>query len=135
MSRPSFTRANSIACYHIHVSPTFPCNYALFCATAQGLLHYFQLFAHSFVVNRGWGVSSASIAGRKTRGHAGACPLRNSGPLRGSYAPAPLEKLPTASASVLYTSKTVRSLVICRTSWNLLPKWQSLSAAPCVLAL
>jgi hypothetical protein len=32
------------------------------------------------------------------------------------YAPAPFEKLPTASASVLYTSNTVRSLVICRTS-------------------
>src|SRR6266478_8803088 len=71
----------------------------------------------------------------KARGHAGACPLHNSDQLRVDYAPAPLEKLPTASASVLYTSKTVRSLVICRTSWNLLPKWQSLSAAPCVLAL
>src|SRR4029077_7543867 len=58
----------------------------------------------------------ASTAKTKTKGHAGACPLHNSSQLRVSYAPAPLEKLPTASASVLYTSKTVRSLVICRTS-------------------
>jgi hypothetical protein len=45
------------------------------------------------------------------------------------------EKLRTASASVLWTSKTVSSLVICSTSWNFDPKWQSLSAAPWVLAL
>ena len=45
-----------------------------------------------------------------------ACPLHNSSQLRVSYAPAPFEKLPTASASVLYTSKTVSSFVICRTS-------------------
>src|SRR5690348_5951862 len=132
---PSFTHANSIASYHIHVSQAFSCNYALFCATAQRLLHCFQSLAHSFVVDRGWGESNASIAGRKTGGNAEACPLHHSSQLRVSYAPAPLEKLPTASASVLYTSKTVRSLVICRTSWNLLPKWQSFSAAPCVLAL
>ena len=61
-------------------------------------------------------VSSASTAAQTQPGHAGACPLHNSGQLRVSYALAPLEKLPTASASVLYTSKTVRSLVICRTS-------------------
>jgi hypothetical protein len=51
---PSFTHANSIASYHIHVSQAFSCNYALFCATAQRLLHCFQSFAHSFVVDRGW---------------------------------------------------------------------------------
>ena len=31
-------------------------------------------------------------------------------------------KLATASASVLYTSKMVISLVICSTSWNFVPK-------------
>ncbi len=44
-------------------------------------------------------------------------------------------KLATASASVLYTSNTVSSLVICSTSWNLLPRCASLSAAPCDFAL
>src|SRR5215472_7711579 len=45
------------------------------------------------------------------------------------------EKLATASASVLNTSKTVISLVICRTSWNLLPRWQRRNPAPWDLAL
>src|ERR1700730_1079631 len=52
------------------------------------------------------------LAGKKQAGHAGACPVES----KRDYAPAPLEKLPTASASVLYTSKTVRSFVIWRTS-------------------
>jgi hypothetical protein len=63
-----------------------------------------------------WRCPSLFDLGQKTRGHAGACPLRNSDPLRVDYALTPLLKLATASASVLYTSKTVRSLVICRTS-------------------
>ena len=50
---------------------------------------------------------------------------------RGDY----LLKLATASASVLYTSKMVISLVICSTSWNLVPRWHSFNAAPCALAL
>jgi hypothetical protein len=61
-------------------------------------------------------IQSFDSAAQKPRGHAGACPLHNSDPLRVDYAPALFEKLDTASASVLYTSKTVRSLVICRTS-------------------
>src|SRR5258708_19323685 len=52
-----------------------------------------------------------------------------------AYAPAPLEKLATASASVLKTSKTVSSLVIWRTSWNLLPRWQRRKEAPCIFTL
>src|ERR1700731_511867 len=52
-----------------------------------------------------------------------------------AYTPAPFEKLATASASVLYTSKTVSNLVIWRTSWNLLPRWQRRREAPCVLTL
>jgi hypothetical protein len=51
------------------------------------------------------------------------------------YAPAPFEKLETAAASVSYTSNTVSSLVICSTSWNLLPRWHSRSDAPCDFAL
>jgi hypothetical protein len=51
------------------------------------------------------------------------------------YAPALFEKLDTAAASVSYTSKTVSSLVICSTSWNLLPRWHSRSDAPCDFAL
>src|SRR5215467_9422300 len=45
------------------------------------------------------------------------------------------EKLATASASELKTSKTVISLVICKTSWNLLPRWQRRSPAPWDFAL
>ena len=55
----SFTRTNSIASYHIHVSQAFSCDYALFCATGNHLPHCFQSFVHSFVVNRGGGLSSA----------------------------------------------------------------------------
>jgi hypothetical protein len=55
-------------------------------------------------------------------------------PLRKS-ANAYFAKLATASASLLYTSKTVSSLVICSTSWNLLPRCASFSAAPCDFAL
>src|SRR6478752_10298826 len=51
------------------------------------------------------------------------------------YAPALLEKLDTACASVSNTSNTVSSLVICSTSWNLLPRWQSRNDAPCDFAL
>ena len=64
----------------------------------------------------GGGGIQLQLPAQTTRGHAGACPLHNSSRLRVNYALAPFEKLPTASASVLYTSKTVRSLVICRTS-------------------
>src|SRR6266852_3148828 len=52
-----------------------------------------------------------------------------------AYAPAVLEKLATASASVLNTSKTVSNLVIWRTSWNLLPRWQRRREAPCDFTL
>ena len=55
-------------------------------------------------------------------------------PLRKS-ANAYLAKLATASASVLYTSNTVSNLVICSTSWNLLPRCASFNAAPCDFAL
>jgi hypothetical protein len=51
------------------------------------------------------------------------------------YAPALFEKLDTAAASVSYTSNTVSSLVICRTSWNLVPRWHNRSDAPCDFAL
>ena len=44
-------------------------------------------------------------------------------------------KLATASASLLYTSNTVSSLVICSTSWNLLPRCASFRAAPWDFAL
>jgi hypothetical protein len=44
-------------------------------------------------------------------------------------------KLATASASLLYTSNTVSNLVICSTSWNLLPRCASFNAAPCDFAL
>gem|GEM_PF-5078043 len=44
-------------------------------------------------------------------------------------------KLATASASVLYTSNTVSSFVICSTSWNFDPRWHSFSAAFCDFAL
>jgi len=46
-----------------------------------------------------------------------------------------LEKLASAAASVLQTSNTVSSLVICSTSLNLLPKWQRSNDAPWVFAL
>ena len=52
-----------------------------------------------------------------------------------AYTPAPFEKLATASASLLYTSKTVSNLVIWSTSWNLLPRWQRRREAPCVFTL
>jgi hypothetical protein len=45
------------------------------------------------------------------------------------------EKLATAAVSVLQTSKTVTSLVSCRSSLNFLPRLLSLSVAPWVFAL
>ncbi len=106
--------------------------FALFSALPSFVFNSLQPL---FAKHPGGGYPARFDLEKKTRGHAGACPPHNSGQLRVDYAPAPLEKLPTASASELYTSKTVRSLVICRTSWNLLPRWQSLRAAPCDLAL
>src|SRR3989442_845340 len=52
-----------------------------------------------------------------------------------AYAPAPLEKLATASASELKTSKTVSNFVICKTSWNFEPRWQRRREAPCDFTL
>src|SRR5258706_2546444 len=98
-------------CYYIHVNRAFSVGYALFFATARQLLPCFHDLAHSFRRNGGWGHQRTSTT-RQARGHAGACPAT----ISFDYAPAPFEKLPTASASVLYTSNTVRSLVICRTS-------------------
>ncbi len=62
---------------------------------------------------------------------AGLKPCRYSFKMQAIY----FAKLRTASASVLNTSKTVNSLVICRTSWNLLPRWQRRRAAPCDFTL
>ena len=60
------------------------------------------------------GIEATSIADRgrnnRARGHVPRPIL----PI--DYAPALFEKLDTASASVLYTSKTVSSFVICSTS-------------------
>src|SRR5713101_9427576 len=53
----------------------------------------------------------------------------------GSRDRAHFEKLAKAAASVSQTSNTVRSLVICSTSWNLLPRWHRRSDAPWVFAL
>src|SRR5260370_1303504 len=53
----------------------------------------------------------------------------------GSRDRAQFEKLATAAASVSQTSNTVSSLVICRTSWNSLPRWHRRSDAPWVFAL
>jgi hypothetical protein len=101
-------------------NPMFSAVCRLFALSLRSFPHSFPLFSTAWSLfsqnTRGWGVSSASTAKTKTKGHAGACPFHNSSQLRVNYAPAPFEKLPTASASVLYTSKTVRSLVICRTS-------------------
>jgi hypothetical protein len=55
-----------------------------------------------FQKHPGWGgIVRTQLIAEKARGHAGACPLRNAGLLRGDYAPAPLAKLATASASEL----------------------------------
>lgn len=51
--QPSSAHAKSIAPYHIHVSPAFSGDYALFYTTAQSLLYCFQSFPHSFVVDGG----------------------------------------------------------------------------------
>src|SRR5258708_8809390 len=55
--------------------------------------------------------------------------------LLGSRDRAHFEKLATAAASVSQTSNTVSSLVICRTSWHLLPRWHRHSDAPRVFPL
>ena len=107
--QPARCAPKSFASYYIHVNHVFSDDYTLFCATGRNLFLYFQEFAHSFGRNGGGGTTSSTR--REETGHAGACPAHNF-----NYAPAPFEKLPTASASVLYTSNTVRSLVICRTS-------------------
>jgi hypothetical protein len=132
------TRHSSLATSHcpfvfILLRPLSPL-FALFCALPSFVFNRLQpLFPkhpgggspkssrtrreeHSFLSIEGWGYRALHLPRQTTRGHASACPLHNSSQLRVSYAPAPFEKLPTASASVLYTSKTVRSLVICRTS-------------------
>jgi len=66
---------------------------------------------HTLFVTTGVGGYQRTSLRREATGHAGACPVNDF-----DYAPAPFEKLPTASASVLYTSNTVRSFVICSTS-------------------
>ncbi len=78
----------------------------------EGFLDGFGLRLHGGPCKRG--MSEAK------RGHAGTCPayFKSAGSKPQNY----FEKLATASASVLNTSKTVSNLVICRTSWNLLPK-------------
>jgi hypothetical protein len=99
-------------------NPMFSAVCGLFVVSLRSFLHSFPLFSTGcrlFSQNTRGGIQ-LQLPRQKTKGHAGACPLHNSNQLRVNYAPAPLEKLPTASASVLYTSKTVRSLVICRTS-------------------
>src|SRR5208337_377651 len=71
---------------------------------------------------------------RKQQGQAWACPFENSRQIEKSMG-VYLEKLATASASVLDTSKMVISFVICRTSVNLAPRWQRRSDAPWFFAL
>ena len=103
----------------LHSFPLFSTTCSLFCKTpgVGGPPKAREPAERSTLLSIGGrGDPALQLPGQTTRGHAGACPLHNSNQLRVSYAPAPFEKLPTASASVLYTSKTVRSLVICRTS-------------------
>jgi len=81
-------------------------------SSLRPLCRLFALFSAlvPFVFNRlhplfgkhpGGGIQRAFGLMEKTRGHAGACPLHSFDQLRVDYALAPLEKLPTASASVL----------------------------------
>src|SRR5260370_31404325 len=77
----------------------------------------------------------AAVGARRLIAHAQNERLGRSESGSDAYAPAVLEKPATASASVLYTSKTVSNFVICTASWHLLPRWQRRMDAPWVFTL
>ena|SRR5713226_6651797 len=112
----NFQLCVSVPLWQIPCSQQFAASLPLFALFSALPSFVFNRLQPLFAKHPGGGYPELQLPGQKTRGHAGACPLHNSSQLRVNYAPAPFEKLPTASASVLYTSKTVRSLVICRTS-------------------
>src|SRR6266446_2527967 len=66
---------NFLVSYHMLVNAAVSYNYALFCTTARRLLQCFQSFAHSFVVDRGWGGIQSSFASAVTLGASIPCAL------------------------------------------------------------